>query len=135
MRKEGFQALAAIVVFYMILEWWGITCPIRYITGISCAGCGMSRAWLSLLRLNFEAAFAYHPLFWLPIPAAALVLLRNRMPKRAYCWGMGAVCALFLAVYLYRLIFTESQVVVFQPDQGLAARILFGLLGIVGQNS
>ena len=60
------SALAGIVLFYVLLESLGVTCPIRFLTGISCAGCGMSRAWLSLLRLDLAGALYYHPLFWLP---------------------------------------------------------------------
>lgn len=129
MRKEKFGAIAAIIVFYLILELLGVTCPILYVTGVSCAGCGMSRAWLSLLRLDLAAAFSYHPLFWLPVPTAVLVLLRRRVPERAYRWGLIAVCVLFLAVYLYRQIFLEDGVVVFRPDQGLAARVIRRLFG------
>ena len=132
MRKKEYQAIAAIIVFYLILEWFGITCPILYVTGVSCAGCGMSRAWLSLLRLDLAAAFSYHPLFWLPVPAAVLVLLRRRMPERVYRWGLIVVCVLFLAVYLYRQIFLEDPVVVFRPDQSLAARAIRRLFGTDG---
>lgn len=62
-RKNDLQAILIIAAFYAVMELAGITCPIRYLTGISCAGCGMSRAWISLLRLDAASAFAYHPLF------------------------------------------------------------------------
>ena len=79
--KKDIQALLVIAVFYIIIEMLGVTCPIKFITGISCAGCGMSRAWLSLLRGDVSAAFFYHPLFWLPVPAAVILLLWRRLPK------------------------------------------------------
>ena len=44
-RKELICAATAVVVLYTAMESIGITCPIKFITGISCAGCGMSRAW------------------------------------------------------------------------------------------
>lgn len=69
--KQGWTALAAIVLFYLVIESLGVTCPIRFMTGVSCAGCGMSRAWLALLRGNLAEAARFHPLFWLPVPAAA----------------------------------------------------------------
>lgn len=130
MRKERFLAVAVIVVFYLFLELMGITCPILYVTGISCAGCGMSRAWLSLLKLDIAEAFSYHPLFWLPMPAAVLLLFQRRIPERIFRWGIGIVCALFLLVYLYRLLFLEDQIVVFQPDQGLIVQIILDLVGM-----
>lgn len=131
MRKEGFWVLAVIGAFYLFLELIGITCPILYMTGISCAGCGMSRAWLSLLRLDVAAAFSYHPLFLLPIPSVVLLLFRQRFPKWVFRWGMGIICALFLAVYLYRLLFLEDRIVVFAPDQGLIGRIILSLTNML----
>ena len=50
MDTKDLRALGGIVLFYVVIESLGVTCPILYLTGISCAGCGMSRAWLSLLR-------------------------------------------------------------------------------------
>ena len=70
MHTKDIQALAAVALFYIVIESLGVTCPILFLTGISCAGCGMSRAWLSLLRLDLAGAFAFHPLFWLPVPPA-----------------------------------------------------------------
>ena len=65
-RIEVITSVTAVVVLYVILESFGVTCPIKYITGISCAGCGMSRAWIALLHFNIHEAFMYHPLFFLP---------------------------------------------------------------------
>ena len=48
-RKEQVTAVLAVALFYGALQLAGITCPIKYITGISCPGCGMTRAWLSLI--------------------------------------------------------------------------------------
>ena len=77
-RKELICAVTAVVVLYMAMESIGITCPIKFITGISCAGCGMSRAWLAFLQLDMAKAFAYHPLFWL-VPITVIVLLCLRL--------------------------------------------------------
>ena len=37
-------AVLAVVLLYGGMEALGVTCPIRFFTGVSCAGCGMSRA-------------------------------------------------------------------------------------------
>lgn len=44
-------------------------CPFALATGMACPGCGMTRAAGQLLRGDFGAAVAYHPL----IPAIALL--------------------------------------------------------------
>ena len=78
-RIEVITSVAAVVVLYVILESFGVTCPIKYITGISCAGCGMSRAWISLLHFNIHDAFMYHPLFFLPPVVVIVMLLKSKI--------------------------------------------------------
>ena len=61
-----------LTTFYtaVLLVFWyfEIPCLFKEFLGISCPGCGMSRAVMSVLRLNFDAAFSYHPMvFSLPI--------------------------------------------------------------------
>ncbi len=129
LHKNDIRALLLIAAFYAVIELAGVTCPIRWLTGISCAGCGMSRAWLSLLRLDLSAAFAYHPLFWLPIPAALVLLFRQRLPKALVRWTLGAACALFLVVYVIRMLQPEDAIVTFAPRTGAVYRILARLIG------
>lgn len=124
MRKKHVEALCAIALFYLVIELLGITCPIRLMTGVSCAGCGMSRGWLSLLRGDLAAALSYHPLVFLPIPVAALLLLRQKLPKGVLCMSLVGAGVLLLAVYFVRLADPEDAIVVFDPGQGLIPRIL-----------
>lgn len=132
MRGKDLQAIASIILFYVVVEAFGVTCPILFLTGISCAGCGMSRAWIALLGGDLAGAFAFHPLFWLPVPAAVLLLFRDRVPSRAFRWSAGTVCALFFVVYLVRMLAPEDTVVVFQPWQGLMGRMVSRVLAAAG---
>ena len=53
-------------VYVAFITLTGIGCPIRFFIGISCPGCGMSRAVLLkglLLRSFSVAAFRMHPCF------------------------------------------------------------------------
>ena len=67
-RKKIFlsktKTLCAVILSYHLLTWF-TDCPFRFFFGISCPGCGMTRALLAALRLDFAAAFSYHPLFFL----------------------------------------------------------------------
>ena len=132
MKKDDLRVVAGVALFYLVIEALGVTCPIRFLTGISCAGCGMSRAWRALLRLDLAQAAAYHPLFWLPVPAAAVLVFRERVPRWFYRGFLAIVCGLFVIVYLLRLFSPEDQIVVFRPDQGLIPRLIAGLLGTDG---
>lgn len=63
-----------------------IGCVVRRVTGLACPGCGMTRAWLAVLRLDFAAAVAYHPLFWAAPLAVALLWAQEvsgRVVRRA----------------------------------------------------
>ncbi len=42
----------------------GIPCLFLTLFKISCPGCGMTHAWLSLLQGEVLNAFYYHPMFW-----------------------------------------------------------------------
>ena len=124
LHKNDIRALLLIAAFYAVIELAGVTCPIRWLTGISCAGCGMSRAWLSLLRGDLAAAFAYHPLVLLPIPAALLFLFRKKLPRWIAWGGLAVIVAAFCVVYGIRMLSPEDTIVVFEPREGLIWRVV-----------
>ena len=122
-KKEDWAAVAAIIGMYGMMGLMGITCPILFMTGISCAGCGMTRAWLSLFRLDFGAAFYYHPLFWLPALLIVLFLFEKRIFKQWYwLWA-----ALFLFVYGIRMFAGQGEIVMFRPEEGFLYRMFIFL--------
>ena len=123
-RKEIICAVTAVVVLYTAMESIGITCPIKFITGISCAGCGMSRAWMAFLHLDIAKAFAYHPLFWL-VPIAVIVLLcKSKINIKFYKIFMFTIAGAFVIVYLYRMFIGDGNVVVFEPQNNIVFRII-----------
>ena len=71
----------AIIAFYSLLFVFGVGCPIKYATGVSCFGCGMTRAVWAAARLHFADAFYYHPL-WVVLPVwAVLFIFRKKINK------------------------------------------------------
>ena len=123
-RIEVITSVAAVVVLYVILESFGVTCPIKYITGISCAGCGMSRAWMAFLQLDIAKAFAYHPLFWL-VPIVVIVLLcKSKINIKIYKIIIFTIIIMFAIVYICRLIWSGDDVVVFEPQNNILFRII-----------
>ena len=116
MKKQDLAALAAVAALYAALHFAGFGCPIKAVTGVSCAGCGMTGDWAE--------AFFYHPLFWMVPPAVLVFFLRKRLPRRlvtVLAWAAGIA---FVAVYILRLADPEDTVVVFAPETGLLNRIL-----------
>ena len=121
---KALPAILAVVTLYIIFFVTGIGCPIKFITGISCAGCGMTRAYLSLLHLDFREAFHYHPLFWI-LPLFLIILYKkNRIKPSIYKILIYTIVVLFCIVYVYRLISNDNTVVVFRPQDGIVFRII-----------
>ncbi len=134
--KEGWKrdlaAAAVIIGTYGALFLLGITCPIKFLTGVSCPGCGMTRAWLALLRLDFFSALAFHPLFWLPPLALGMYLFQDRLPRAVVRYAPAVVCGAFFAVYFIRLLGgLAPEIVVCSPAEGLFCRLGAELLHIL----
>ena len=75
-KKQKLLITVLVFVFVVLLYFSPISCPILSLTGVRCFGCGMTRALLSALRLDFAAAFSYH--FMFPsLPLLYLCFLRD----------------------------------------------------------
>lgn len=97
----------------------------------------MTRATAAFFEGNYRAAFYYHPLFFMPYIALILYVLRNNFSKRVRKTMLIGIVVLFLAVYLYRLIFTDQNIVVFDPKSGFiyrAARFIYDLITDLSTN-
>lgn len=88
--------LLAYVAVRVILD---MPCPILHFIGIPCPGCGMTRALLSVLKLELASAFDFHYMFW-SLPLLYLFFLCDgRLFKNKYvnmavltAMGVGFVC-------------------------------------------
>lgn len=118
------SAVIAIIILYVFFDIIGVGCPIKFITGISCMGCGMTRAWLSILHLDLRSAFYYHPGFLLPLAALFLFYLNYKKIIKKYKIFIFTVIGLFVIIYLVRLIWFENDIVVFQPENNILSRII-----------
>ncbi len=119
MKKEKIKDLLilsiALFVFMAWLHLFHITCPIKWFTGISCPGCGMTRAWLQVLQGHFYRAFYFHPLWWIVPIVFIFFLYKDRLNKKIYNIVLYILLLLFIVVYFYR--FTLSQdIVVCKPQ-------------------
>ena len=124
-KREAIRAFLLILLFYLLLEMgFGIGCPFKFLTGISDAGCGMSRAWRAALHGDFARAFYFHPLWPLPPLALLLWLGQSQMSKKLYRWLMWAIILAFLLVWVVRFFVPGQNIVVFEPWNGVAGRML-----------
>lgn len=122
--KSLFILVGVVIVYCLFLTVTGIGCPIKYLTGVSCAGCGMSRAYMALLRGDWAEAFRCHPLFILPPIVVILIYNKKAIKPVIYKSSLTLVIIAFIAVYLYRLIGGNDEIVVFDPQNGLILRVI-----------
>ena len=110
-RAEPLAVVVVIAAFYGVLHLIGVNCPIRFLTGISCPGCGMTRAWISLLQGNLSAAVSYHPLLFTVVPTVIAVFFRSRIPKRIF--AILLALAMLLSV---TAVFAEAEEPAAEPE-------------------
>lgn len=124
-------SLAAVVFAEVYL---GVGCPIHFMTGINCPGCGMSRALFCVLRLDLPRAFAFHPLWWLLPVLAVFWFLResSRISRRTFDRFLAVFSALFILVYLIRLLNPTEMLVCARPTEGWIFRTLARLFAPQG---
>ena len=72
-------AIAAVVAAFYLLD---LPCIFQALFQIPCPGCGMTRAYISLIRFDLPAAFAYHPMFW-SVPVLILLYFTDGKLFRA----------------------------------------------------
>ena len=121
-RKASYGALGLLCVAGALpSDGAGVqVCLFRYVTGLPCPGCGLTRSFSSILHLHFVRAYDYHPFGYILLPlfilAAALLFVpaqwRERwevavrahtvLVRRAYLatiYGFMSFGALRIAVY------------------------------------
>lgn len=126
-RKKIKELIILFVVLgavFAALSLTGYGCIIKRITGVSCPGCGMSRAWLALLRLDFKKAFYYHPLFIVPVIWLIMFIFKNHINEKNYNRILYVTILLFFVVYLVRMNGNYKDIVVFKPKEGQIYKLL-----------
>ncbi len=71
-----FGATAAYILLVAVLYYFNIPCLFKHFSGIECFGCGMTRAAMSVIKLNFKEAFAFHPMFW-SVPILYVYIIKD----------------------------------------------------------
>ncbi len=127
--EKSLRTLVGIALGYAVLEATGVSCPIKWLTGCSCAGCGLSRAWISVLSLDFPSASSFHSLFWMPAVLTVTWLMNGYLPNLLRRVLLLAGIVSMLAIYCCRLLDHEDMIVVWRPWEGM----LFRLIRTLGQ--
>ena len=112
--KSKKQILIIIISLFILilLSLLGLyRCPFRYIFGIPCPLCGMTRAFISLLKLDISKAFNYHA-FWPGIVVLFILyfifLFKNIKINKKMVFVLDIIGILNLVYYFYRLFFLSG---------------------------
>lgn len=123
-NHEVILGSAAIIAVCLVMTVAEIPiCPIKIFFGIPCAGCGISRALISVCFLDFAAAFEYNPawpLVLITVVAEILLMFFDKI-KAAKIVGIGFL-VIISAIYIYRVAFTDSPIVAWDFESGLLYR-------------
>lgn len=104
--RETIRFMGVIALCALVLSIIPIGCPIKFFTGLSCPGCGLSRAWFAFIGFHPLEALAYHPLFWMvPFAVAICVTPANGRSGVVKNLLLITIIALFLITWVVRFFF------------------------------
>jgi hypothetical protein len=101
---------ALILVFFLSLLFalalfiYQFGCVFRQLTHIPCPTCGMSRAIISLMKLDF-ASYFYYNAFALPVLFSIIVLAFSKHFNKQFFVFAILILILNFIYYIYRLIY------------------------------
>ena len=72
--KYKLLTTAVIAAMIAVMYIFKVPCLFKAAFGIDCPGCGMTRAYISLLHLDIPKAFGYNAMFW-AVPIGYLMYL------------------------------------------------------------
>ena len=108
-QKQAKWAVLFVFAYFVLLRRFFITtCPTVLFTGLPCPGCGMTRAFVKLLHLDFAGAWTMHPfiypflffLIWFGIRRYVLGIADTEK-----VWKIAALIAVLMIVfYIWRML-------------------------------
>lgn len=106
--KSAKWVIIAVITYFAFLRNLLFTmCPMVMITGYPCPSCGMTRAGVKLLHLDFAGAWEIHPFIY-GVAILIVLFLWNRyirlrpMPKYLV-WLAGIMVIALVVFYVYRV--------------------------------
>ena len=119
--------LLIILVACIIFKILNIDCGVKWLTGVSCPTCGLTRSLISFLKLDFESAIYYHAL---SIPMSFyflyIVVVEPTFSKKSkWLWVISIVIiSALLGYYIYRLFYLENDVVICDFSNSIIMKML-----------
>lgn len=124
MKKSIINLLLVIVILVVLFMW---QCPFERITGIPCPGCMMTTAAYYLLRLDFEKAVYFNPVIYLLVVMSIPLIYTYFKNRKWFRRLLTLTLAIWLGIYIYRMITIFPDYPMPYVEDNLIARILKGI--------
>lgn len=126
MKNTKFNIIIFLIIILLLSILKIYRCPIKYIFGLSCPTCGLTRAIISAFQLKFTTAFYYH-LFWPVVIIGFIIYFLNNFKtiinKKIMMPFLYIFCFFNVIYYFYRL-FNGSNIVYFDFTESLLYKII-----------
>ena len=76
-RLTAIFLIGAAYAAFVRVAGFGIPCPIHLLTGLSCPGCGITRMFMALFRLDFQTAWEANAAVLCLLPLMAYAAVRT----------------------------------------------------------
>ncbi len=80
--KSKILVIIIYIVLVIVCYQLQFGCIYQNFFGVRCPGCGMTRAIISAMKLDFKAAFTHHSMFW-SMPVLGLYYLCDGSPFKS----------------------------------------------------
>src|SRR5690349_11473443 len=106
MKKLG-KIVFALVIITLLVVFLDIGCMVKYLIGIPCPGCGVTRACVQFAQGHVLEAFYWHPLFWLTVPLLLIGIFTGgsffkKARSNTFFWL--TLTLMYLSVYVVRMV-------------------------------
>ncbi len=133
--KEGIKSLATLAVIILVVVLLDVGCIFERVIGIPCMGCGLTRACLAALSLDFESAFYYNPMFLVTLSLLAVCTFKGSdifKEKRKNTIFWIVITSTYLLVYAYRMIlyFPHTQPMTFN-EQAIVPQVVQFFMNLI----
>lgn len=126
-NKKNYIILLVIPLIIIVISLLGLyNCPIRYIFGITCPMCGITRAITCLLNFDIKGSFYYHagwPIIVILVFLYILYVFGKFKFNKKTIFIINILAVINLIYYFYRL-FNGSNIIYFDFKTSLIYKII-----------
>lgn len=102
-HKEGLFRVSIFIFAVMVYILLDIECLFIKFFNKPCLGCGMTRAWISILEGDIRQAYQYHKAYW-TVPFIILYIFKGNFLFRKRLWDI-MLLSLIMITFIFNYTF------------------------------